>query len=114
MKYRISDRLEYEKEVKLYYTEAPNQECQFALQMLERFGLIAARPDGEDTAGRQKGELLPVADTVARAFDLAEEAFRVARARGLMLTLPDLNDVNAEKDAERAARDAKRKEAAAA
>lgn len=108
MKYRVTEEHSYgEKAVKLYRTEAPTMEAEYALLMLERCGLVAADMDGEDSAGRQKIKMFPVKDTVERAFDLAQEAFRVARSRGLMAQLPDLNEVNADVDARRAAKQAK-------
>jgi hypothetical protein len=115
MKTRICSEHSYgDKQVKVYDTEMPNQEARFAFEMLGRFGLIAGMPDGEDSTGRQKAALLPVEETVARVFDLAHEAFRVARERGLMVALPDLNEINAEADAERAAKDEKKREKATA
>lgn len=105
MKVRITDEHNYgDKKVSMYVTEAPNNEAAFAFQLLSHFGLVAGKPDGEDSSGRQRATMLPVTETVARCFDLAQEAYRVARERGLMVTLPDLNEINAEKDEERAAK----------
>jgi hypothetical protein len=71
----------------VWHTQVPNEEARFAMALVERFGLIAGKPDGEDSAGRAIINTLPVAETVARAFDLAGEAFRVMHERGLMLEL---------------------------
>jgi hypothetical protein len=102
---RITDEHNYgDRKVFLHFLQAPNQEATFALQMLERFGLIAGRDDGEDTTGRAKAQLLSVAETVARAFDLSAEAFRVMRERAMLVDLPDPNIINAENDAKRAAK----------
>ena len=102
MKFRITDAHDYDdKKVVLFQTESPTQEGSFALQLVERFGLIAGQPDGEDTAGRAKARMLTPVETVARAFDLAAESFRVMRERGMLVQLPDLNEINAEQDAER-------------
>ena len=92
---------EYSDKVsRLHYLEQPNQVATFAFALIERFGLIAADADGEDSAGRQKGFLLPVADVVDRAFGLAEKAYEMAFSRGMMLELPDPNVVNAEATAD--------------
>ena len=92
---------EYNDKVsRLHYLEQPNQVATFAFVLIERFGLIAADTDGEDSAGRQKGCLLPVADVVDRAFDLAEKAYETAFSRGMMLELPDPNVVNAKATAD--------------
>lgn len=102
MNYRITDELSYDRKVVMYRTEMPNYEAEYALQLLERWAIVAGKPDGEDSAGRQRLALPEISELVARAFDVSQEAFRVARERGLMLALPDLNWINAEKDAERA------------
>lgn len=106
MKVRITDEHNYgDKKVVMFHTEAPNYEGQLALELLNRFGLIAGAPDGEDSGGRQKSKLLPVDETVARCFELAREAMRMLRERGLMVALPDLNIINAKKDAESTAKE---------
>ena len=111
MKFRITDESRYgDKQVQIYETEIPNAQGRFALDLVERFGLIVAQPDGEDSAGRQKAMLLPVGDVVARAFAIADEAFLALREHGLMVAVPDLNEVNAEADAKR---EAKRKKESA-
>ena len=97
MRVRITDGYR-EKQVLFYSTETPNEEAKFAFELLGRFGLIAAGLAGEDSAGRARLDLLPVHETVERCFDLAAEAFRLARARGLMVEIPDLNEVNATED----------------
>lgn len=108
MKVRICSEHDYgSKQVKVFQTEMPNAEAQFAMALVERFGLIAAEPDGEDSSGRQKGQVMPVAAVVARAFDLAQASFDAARERGWMVTLPDLNEINAESDKKRAAKEAR-------
>lgn len=100
---RLTDEHNYgDRKAVLHFLEMPNQEANFALQLLERFGLIAGRDDGEDSTGRAKLQLLPVAETVARAFDLSAEAFRVMRERSMLVDLPDPNSINAEQDAKRA------------
>lgn len=105
MKVRITEEHNYgDKKVVMFHTEAPNYEGQLALELLNRFGLIAAEPDGEDSGGRQKQKLLPVETAVARCFDLAHEAVRVLHERGLMVALPDLNEINAQEDSKRAAK----------
>lgn len=103
MKVRLTEK-DYmgETGVMVYATEEPNEEAAMAFKILDHFALIAALPDGEDSAGRAKLALISPQEAVRRAFDLAQEAFRVARERGLMVQLPDLNEINAEHDANRA------------
>ena len=71
-------------------TEAPCAEGRFALELIGRFGLIAGEPDGEDSAGRQKGAVMPVAEVVARACDLSRAAFDALRESGWMVKVPTI------------------------
>lgn len=101
-----------EREVSTYVTELPTSEASFAMQLIERWGLVAAMPDGEDSSGRAKLRLPTTDELVNRAFDIATKAYEVAKQRGLMLNVPDLNEINADYDADRAeerAASAKRK-----
>lgn len=105
MKVRISEAYGA-KEVHLYRTEQLDDVASLAIHFLARWSLVAAVEDGEDSAGRQKLRLPSADEVVTRAFDIAEKSFQVARARGHMVTLPDLNEINAENDRLRAERTA--------
>lgn len=101
MKIRIRRNGGYgEKEAIGYYPEQPDQVAHLATTLIERWGLVTGREDGEDSAGRQKLRRERPEEIVERAFDIAEEVFRVARARGHLVAMPDLNELNAELDAE--------------
>jgi len=91
-----------EKHVTVFGTEAAGPEAKLAFDLLEKWGLVACGPDGYDESGRQKLRMLSPAEMVSRAFDTAACAFQEARQRGLVATVPDLNEVNAEKDAKQA------------
>ena len=113
MKARITDVHDYgDKKVVMFHTEMPNSEGTFAMQLVERFGMVAGEWDGEDTAGRAKARLMTPAETVARAFAIAAESFRVMRERGMLVPLPDLNEINAGQDAARAAKSERERETA--
>jgi len=102
MKYRVSKKDIYEfkeKHVTVYRTEQLQPIAEAAFIFLEKWGMVQASDAGEDSAGRAKTSLMSSVETVRRAFDIAEEAYRVARERGLLLQLPDLNEINAEVDA---------------
>lgn len=99
-----------EREVSVFKTEVPDDVAAFAMLLIEKWGLVAALPDGEDSSGRAKLRLPTSEELVARAFEIAEAAFGHAAMRGRMVPLPDLNEINAEYDEEReeeAARKAK-------
>jgi hypothetical protein len=77
-----------------HITESPTSEARFAMAILERWAMVSAREDGEDSSGRQKLRLLPVEEVVNRACDIAETAYGVFRARDWMLTVPTIEDIN--------------------
>lgn len=105
MKTRVSEIGRYgDHEVIIYREHAANEVATLAFDLIERWGLVAAMPDGEDSAGRAKLRLPTSAELVARAFAIAEQALSCAHERGHMIALPDLNEVNAAVDAKRAAR----------
>lgn len=56
--------------------------AQLALTMLEKHGLITGKDGIEDSQGRAKIIVMPPAETVKRAFDLAEEFIRACEKRG--------------------------------
>lgn len=60
-----------------------------AFALIERWGMVAATPDGEDSAGRQKFRLQTSDELVARAFTVATDAVRYALSLGYMRALPD-------------------------
>lgn len=64
-------------------------EARFAMQLIERWGMVDAAPDGEDKAGRSKLRLLDPIEVVDRACDTASFAMVAFTARG-WLTRRDL------------------------
>lgn len=115
MKVRIKESLYGEDKQVLFFEEFQlNMEARLAVALLERWGPVVGAPDGEDSAGRMKVRPMTPRETVAQAFDIAEEAMRAAAERGLLVESPDLNLINAEADAEAKRKaDAKREKATA-
>jgi hypothetical protein len=64
--------------------------AELAWNLLVRWGMVSAKEDGEDTAGRQKLVLTPPADTVTRAFDIAEQFMSECQKRNYIHTSPSL------------------------
>src|SRR5688572_16352986 len=108
MKTRVTSReAAYdERLVSIFKTEAPDEVAAF--ELIERWGLVAAMPDGEDSSGRAKLRLPTPDELVARAFAIAETAWATAHAKGRIVTIPDLNEINADLDEERAKKKAGR------
>lgn len=50
----------------------PNLNGVIAISLIERWGLVAAEPDGESSNGMQKGKLISEKDLVERAFRIAQ------------------------------------------
>ena len=69
-------------------TRPPDRVARLAIVMIEKWGITAAKPEGEDSAGRAKLAMLPVDEMVARAFDTAELVYKVAAERGHLLQGP--------------------------
>jgi len=120
---RIAPSHDYgSKGVTIFNNAVPTMEAEYALQLIERFGLIAARQgDAEDGAGRQTQVLLEPSAVVDRAFSIARLAFQHIEEGRMYMTLPDLNAVNKANDekvaadeAESLARAAKKRETQAA
>lgn len=65
--------------------ELPNQEGQFALELIRTNGILMGAEDGEDTAGRAKLCPMPAKELAKRAVDVAQAVFQELRDRGLML-----------------------------
>ena len=65
-----------------------NHEMEFrariALALIEKWGTVAGKTAGEDTAGRWKLALQGPVELVDRCFAIAEEFIRVAEAKGLL------------------------------
>lgn len=98
VKARIKESYDGSKEVEIYQDSILSDEARFASQLIERWGLVAAMPDGEDSAGRQKMRLPTPAELVFRAMTMAETFFIHAKERGHVITVPDLNAINEEFD----------------
>lgn len=56
----------------IYRTQIPNTAAELATHFIERWGMVAGMPDGEDSAGRAKIRLATPEEMVARATKSAE------------------------------------------
>lgn len=80
--------------------EMPNDEASFAMAILERWAMVQGKPDGEDSAGRSRIRIMPIDEAVQRACDLSEGAYASFRARGWMLDVPSLNELEEQIEAQ--------------
>jgi len=79
--------------VAVHNTEALNDQARFAFSLIERWGLVAAASDGEDSAGRAKRRALTAEELAVKAFDASKAAYAEARKRDLIITLPTLDEI---------------------
>ena len=79
-------------EIVTHETEIMEFEAKFALAVMEKWGMVAAMPDGEDSSGRQQLRLATPEELVARAFAIAKLAFQRTRDDSLMVAIPEFFD----------------------
>lgn len=72
--------------------------ARIATDLVTRWGMVAAIPDGEDSAGRQKLKLMSPKELVDRAMATAEMLVEAAKDRDMILMLPDLPADEKEED----------------
>jgi len=89
IKSSLVDKYEVKKMVMIHQTELLEDEARLAMTMMEKWGMVAAIEDGEDTAGRQKLRLLTPEELVYRSFETAKLAMIYARTNDLVHTSVD-------------------------
>lgn len=82
----VEDRLT--EPPKVVALEAMSVEAHLAFQLIERWGMVFAAPDGEDSSGRAKIKPEEPEVIVGRAFEITTLFVQEARNRGLMVTVP--------------------------
>ena len=74
-------------------TIALNQRARFAVSFVERWGAVAATPDGmEDSAGRQALRMMTPTELVTRACETADLLFAGLIARGWAVEVPEAEE----------------------
>lgn len=74
--------------VQQHETELPTFEARVALAFMQKWALVAAEPDGEDTAGRTKLRRLTADEVAQFSCDAAQKAMDQFRARGWIKDIP--------------------------
>lgn len=74
--------------IKIFREHIPNEVGELATEFARHFGIVAAKIEGEDKAGRAKLELQTVEEVVQRSCDLAEKLWAEMNKRGWILDLP--------------------------
>jgi hypothetical protein len=69
---------------------APDEKARLAMVLLEKWGMVQAHTDGEDSAGRAKLALMPVHEVVGRACEMADLAWREFERLGWVVPIPPI------------------------
>ena len=72
----------------IFKLQQANPQAEFAISLMKHFGVVAGKPAGEDSAGRQKGELLTPFEVVNRACQIADIGWQEFQKRGWILDIP--------------------------
>ena len=86
---RVSHGQKWLNKTNLEDTIAFNQRARFTVSFIERWGAIAAIPDGEDSSGRQAFRMATPQELVTRATQTAEYLFAVLNANGWTVEVPE-------------------------
>lgn len=78
--------------IMMHQREIPSWEARMASILIERWGTVVAKPDGEDSAGRAKLRRATPAETVQDACDTAALAVAEFRKRGWVDKIPSFED----------------------
>jgi len=84
LKTSLAARYGERKAIIVHQTELLEDEAKLAMTMIEKWGMVMAIPDGEDSAGRQKLRIATPAELVKRAFETAALAMKHTRKSKLI------------------------------
>jgi|SRR5215207_1790089 len=77
-----------------------NFRARMATALMEKWGLVAGVPDGEDTTGRSKLRLLSPKEIVERAVETADMAVSTFERLGWLDRLPSISEMEEEENKE--------------
>lgn len=92
-KFSYADKYD-ESIVTAWDREKYEKAAEIAFVFIEKWGMVAGIPDGEDSAGRQKVRLGTPQEIVDRAFECALLAVQRAHDEGLVHIAPSMNEEN--------------------
>lgn len=83
----------YNTEVKINNRQQPNQQARMALALVERWGMVAGMPDGEDSTGRAKLRLSTPEELADRAVAASYAIYNKIEANDWFIMIPDLETI---------------------
>ena len=75
-------------EVSINDTDYLGVKARIVVELVSRWGIVAAIPDGEDSAGRQRLRMMTPGELVDRSMDIADKMFGELELRDWMIQLP--------------------------
>lgn len=85
----------------LHKRQILNTEADFAFHFIERWGMVGALPDGEDSAGRQKLRVATPEELVVRATEMAATLWAEFEKRGWIEEVPSIEEAEVAADEQR-------------
>jgi len=73
--------------------EILTERARFAFSLIEKWGLVAAMPDGEDSSGRAKLRLPSSQELVTRSCEISELVFDECERRGWVIKGPSAEEM---------------------
>lgn len=77
-----------------------NERARIAIEMVTKWGTVAAQDAGEDSSGRAKMELMPPHQLVARAMTTADLLMNAIEASGWMIKVPHPDELTLDGETE--------------
>ena len=81
----------------IHNTEHLTPEGAFMMALVERWGMVMATDDGEDSAGRKKSRIMTEDELITRTANIADLAYKVARENEWTITVPSISEMDAVK-----------------
>ena len=73
--------------------QMPSRRAEFAMRMMEKFGLLLGEEVGEDSGGRQKCRRLSAKECASLACDTSDKLFNEMEAREWFTVVPSLEEM---------------------
>lgn len=90
------NRFDYETKILIesHETDYLSIKGRACLDMILRWGMVAADNDGEDSTGRSRLKLQPVSEVIDRAIKMTQALFEAIEGKGWVCQLPTIDEAN--------------------
>ena len=87
-------RYEEKADVTINDTDYFGAKAKIVVELISKWGMVAAVPDGEDSKGRSKLRLMEPGELISRAFTIADKMFNELEIREWMIQAPDFETLD--------------------